>query len=168
CVMRVRVDSIWAVVDAVAAKRTKVALEGVASLLADREPALRILGLVARQIRIVARFKAAMADLAERGQTRHNIEFFRVERLAGQPRRAIHGAAQPRLAERMLTSYSPALRGGTGSGPLPLGSRYLGLAPPHRHNSRRLHQRPNRYPPNPNHDTSILAEDSPDAIRPFW
>ncbi len=109
-----------------------------------------------------------MADLAERGQTRHNIEFFRVERLAGQPRRAIHGAAQPRLAERMLTSYSPALRGGTGSGPLPLGSRYLGLAPPHRHNSRRLHQRPNRYPPNPNHDTSILAEDSPDAIRPFW
>jgi DNA polymerase-3 subunit delta len=61
-ITRVRVDSIWTVVDAVAARRTPVALEAVGSLLADREPPLRILALVARQLRMVAKAKQALAE----------------------------------------------------------------------------------------------------------
>ena len=46
-----------------------------------------------------------MADLAERGETRHNIDFFRLERFAGHPRarrsirpaqpRPLNGASRP-------------------------------------------------------------------------
>ncbi|MDQ3035901.1 MAG: DNA polymerase III subunit delta [Myxococcota bacterium] len=61
-IARIRVDSIWTVVDAVAARRTKVALEAVGSLLADREPPLKILAMVARQLRMVAKAKQALAD----------------------------------------------------------------------------------------------------------
>jgi DNA polymerase-3 subunit delta len=61
-VVRVRVDTIWALVDAVALKRTKVALEATLSMLADREPPLRILSMVARQVRMVAKMKSALED----------------------------------------------------------------------------------------------------------
>jgi DNA polymerase-3 subunit delta len=61
-VSRVRVDSIWTVVDAVAARRAPIALEAVGSLLADREPPLKILAMVARQLRMVAKAKQALAD----------------------------------------------------------------------------------------------------------
>ena len=62
CVSRVRVDSIWTVVDAVAARKAKPALAAVGTLLADREQPLRILAMVARQLRMVARMKQALAD----------------------------------------------------------------------------------------------------------
>lgn len=61
-VVRIRVDSIWAVVDAVAARRTSVALQAVGSMLADREPPLRILAMLARQLRMVAKAKQALAE----------------------------------------------------------------------------------------------------------
>ncbi len=61
-IARVRVDSIWTVVDAVAARRLDVALVGVGSLLAGREPPLRILALLARQLRMIAKMKQALAD----------------------------------------------------------------------------------------------------------
>lgn len=61
-VARIRVDSIWTLVDAVAARRTPVALEAVGSLLGDREPPLKILAMVARQLRMVAKAKQALAD----------------------------------------------------------------------------------------------------------
>ncbi|AKF04675.1 DNA polymerase III subunit delta [Sandaracinus amylolyticus] len=61
-IVRIRVDSIWTVVDAVAARKSAVALEAVGSLLADREPPLRILAMVARQLRMVAKAKQALAD----------------------------------------------------------------------------------------------------------
>jgi DNA polymerase-3 subunit delta len=61
-VVRVRVDTIWALVDAIALKRTKIALEAALSMLDDREPPLRILAMVARQIRMVAKMKAALED----------------------------------------------------------------------------------------------------------
>lgn len=61
-VTRVRVDTIWALVDAIALKRTKVALEAALSMLADREPPLRILAMVARQVRMVAKMKTALED----------------------------------------------------------------------------------------------------------
>ena len=61
-VVRIRVDSIWTVVDSVAARRASVALAGVGSLLADREPPLKILAMLARQLRMVARMKQALGD----------------------------------------------------------------------------------------------------------
>jgi DNA polymerase-3 subunit delta len=61
-VTRVRVDTIWALVDAIALKRTKKALEATLSMLADREPPLRMLGSVTRQVRLVAKMKAALED----------------------------------------------------------------------------------------------------------
>ncbi len=61
-VTRVRVDTIWALVDAIASKRTRPALEASLSMLADREPPLRILAMVARQVRMVAKMKAALED----------------------------------------------------------------------------------------------------------
>lgn len=61
-VTRIRVDSIWTLVDAVAARRASVALAAVGSLLADREPPLKILAMVSRQLRMVAKAKQALAD----------------------------------------------------------------------------------------------------------
>lgn len=57
CVTRIRVDSIWSLVDAVGARDARKALTAATSLLADREPPLRILAMVARQLRMVARMR---------------------------------------------------------------------------------------------------------------
>jgi DNA polymerase-3 subunit delta len=61
CIAKVRVESIWALVDAVGMRDRKVALRAAASLLADREPALRILAMLARQLRMVGRMQSALA-----------------------------------------------------------------------------------------------------------
>lgn len=63
CVTRVRVESIWALVDAVSQRDQRGSLRAAASLLSDREPPLRILAMLARQLRMVAR----MADALQRG-----------------------------------------------------------------------------------------------------
>jgi len=60
CVARVRVESIWALVDAVGMRDRRTALRSAASLLADREPPLRILAMVARQLRMLARMQGAL------------------------------------------------------------------------------------------------------------
>ncbi len=62
CVTRVRTDSIWALVDAVSGRDLSRALGAAGSLLADREPPLRILAMVARQLRMVAKMREALAD----------------------------------------------------------------------------------------------------------
>jgi DNA polymerase III subunit delta len=61
CVTKVRVESIWALVDAVGMRDRRTALRTASSLLADREPPLRILAMVARQLRIVSRMQSALA-----------------------------------------------------------------------------------------------------------
>jgi sarcosine oxidase len=86
-----------------------------------------------------------MADLAERGETRHNIELFRMGRFAGQPRSrraARHDPfasqpGQPGLARRPLSRLS--VRAGAGQ---------------------RLYD--------PQARTSVVAEEAEDAIRTFW
>ncbi|MCA9601496.1 MAG: DNA polymerase III subunit delta [Polyangiales bacterium] len=60
CVMRVRTESIWALVDAVSQRNARVAIHATGSLLADREPPLRILAMVARQLRMVAKMREAL------------------------------------------------------------------------------------------------------------
>jgi DNA polymerase III subunit delta len=62
CVTRVRVDSIWSLVDAVGLRDRRAALRSAASLLADREPPLRILAMLARQLRMIGRMQAALAS----------------------------------------------------------------------------------------------------------
>ena len=61
CVVKVRVESIWSLVDAVGMRDRPTAIKAVCSLLADREPPLRILAMVSRQLRIVARMQSALA-----------------------------------------------------------------------------------------------------------
>ncbi|MCC6876093.1 MAG: DNA polymerase III subunit delta, partial [Sandaracinaceae bacterium] len=62
CVTRIAADSIWALVDAVGVRDTARALGAAGSLLDDREPPLKILAMVARQLRIVARMREALAS----------------------------------------------------------------------------------------------------------
>ncbi|MCB9657981.1 MAG: DNA polymerase III subunit delta [Polyangiales bacterium] len=62
CVTRVRADSIWTLVDAISVKNTPLALGAASSLLADREPALRILAMVSRQLRMVAKMRQALGS----------------------------------------------------------------------------------------------------------
>jgi DNA polymerase-3 subunit delta len=61
CVAQVRGESIWALVDAVGQRNLEIALGAAASLLSEREPPLKILALVARQLRILAKLKRALA-----------------------------------------------------------------------------------------------------------
>ncbi len=60
CVSRVRVDSIWELVDAVSMRDSKGFLKAAASLLSHGEPPLRILAMIARQLRMVARIRHAL------------------------------------------------------------------------------------------------------------
>lgn len=60
CVSRVRAESIWALVDSVAERRASKAVLATAQLLKDREPPLRILALLARQLRLVSHAKEAL------------------------------------------------------------------------------------------------------------
>jgi DNA polymerase-3 subunit delta len=72
CVSRVRVETIWALVDAVGARNRRAALEASGSLLGDGEPPLRVLSMIARQLRILGRMRealragAAATDAAQR------------------------------------------------------------------------------------------------------
>lgn len=60
CVLHARVDSVWALVDAVGSRDLRVALSAGASLLGNQEPPLRILALIARQLRMLARMRSAL------------------------------------------------------------------------------------------------------------
>jgi len=60
CVSRVAADSIWALVDAVGMRDVARALAASGSLLDNREEPLRILAMIARQLRIVARMRDAL------------------------------------------------------------------------------------------------------------
>ncbi|MCB9594352.1 MAG: DNA polymerase III subunit delta [Sandaracinaceae bacterium] len=60
CVSRIAADSIWALVDAVGMRDVPKALAAAGSLLDNREEPLRILAMIARQLRIVARMRDAL------------------------------------------------------------------------------------------------------------
>jgi sarcosine oxidase len=49
-----------------------------------------------------------MADLAERGSSRHNIELFRLERFAGEPQ-GFHGAGRPGTVHGQRAGYGARL-----------------------------------------------------------
>jgi DNA polymerase-3 subunit delta len=60
CVSHARTASVWTLVDAVGARNGKVAIATAASLLGNREEPLRILALLARQLRTLARLRGAL------------------------------------------------------------------------------------------------------------
>lgn len=62
CVERLRTETIWVLVDAIAMRDQRRATHALSSLLADKEPPLRILAMIARQVRIVARMREALAS----------------------------------------------------------------------------------------------------------
>lgn len=62
CVTRIRVESIWSLVDAIGLKDLRKGVAAAQSLLDDREPPLRLLAMVARQLRIVARMREALSE----------------------------------------------------------------------------------------------------------
>jgi DNA polymerase-3 subunit delta len=62
CVSRIRVESIWTLVDAIGLKDKRKGIAAAQSLLDDREPPLRLLAMVARQLRIVARMREALSE----------------------------------------------------------------------------------------------------------
>ncbi len=62
CVTRIRVESIWSLVDAIGMKDLRKGIAAAQSLLDDREPPLRLLAMVARQLRIVARMREALSE----------------------------------------------------------------------------------------------------------
>lgn len=110
-VHRVRVDSIWQLVDAIALKRQKAAVEAVGSLLADREPPLKILGSISRQLRIVARMKDALDDgIPPQEATRYaGAPPFKARDLSEAARK--FSRADLRRAFRVLAETDQALKG---------------------------------------------------------
>ena len=62
CVTRIRVESIWSLVDAIGLKDRRKGVAAAQSLLDDREPPLRLLAMVARQLRIVARMREGLSE----------------------------------------------------------------------------------------------------------
>lgn len=111
CVARVRSESIWALVDAVGLRDRKTALRAAASLLAEREPPLRILAMVARQLRMVARMKSALiAGASEADATRAaGAPPFKARELAQAARRL--DAASLSRAFSVLAETDLALKG---------------------------------------------------------
>lgn len=100
CVARVKVDSIWALVDAVSMRDVRQASAAAASLLADREAPLRILAMLARQLRTVAR----MRDALQRGLSDEEAT-----KAAGAPpfkARALRAAAKRFTIEDLTRAFA--------------------------------------------------------------
>jgi DNA polymerase III subunit delta len=127
CVTRVRVESIWSLVDAVGLRDRRGALRAAASLLADREPPLRILAMIARQLRMVARMQTALASGAQPPEAARQAGAppFKARELASAARRF-----EPRLLARafaVLAETDVALKGSKRTGDAVLAGALLEL-----------------------------------------
>lgn len=111
CVSRVRTESIWALVDAVGQRNQRAALRATASLLADREPPLRILAMVARQLRMVARMADGLQGGLSAGEAAKaaGAPPFKAADLATAARR--FGQEQLAQAFKVLAKTDLALKG---------------------------------------------------------
>ena len=112
CVARVRVESIWALVDAVSARDRRTALKAAGSLLDDREPPLRILAMVVRQLRMLGRARQALDEGASPDQAASaaGAPPFKARELAAAARRL--SIAELRRAFRILAEADLAQKGG--------------------------------------------------------
>lgn len=130
CVTRVRTDTIWALVDSVSLRDSKKALSAAGSLLADREPPLRILAMVARQLRMVAKMREALADglRGPEAAKRAGAPPFKARDLTEAARRFT--MADLRLAFDILAEADLALKGSKRPGPVVLEEAILRLCTP--------------------------------------
>jgi DNA polymerase-3 subunit delta len=112
CVSRIRVESIWALIDAVSARDRRTALKAAGSLLGDREPPLRILAMVARQLRLVGRARQALDDGAspDAAAAAAGAPPFKARELAHAARRM--SMPDLRRAFRILAEADLAQKGG--------------------------------------------------------
>jgi DNA polymerase-3 subunit delta len=112
CVSRVRVESIWSLVDAVSARDRRTALKAAGSLLDDREPPLRILSLLSRQLRLLGRARQALDAGAtpEAAAAAAGAPPFKARELAHAARRM----SLPKLSDafRVLSEADLAQKGG--------------------------------------------------------
>jgi DNA polymerase-3 subunit delta len=110
-VSRVRVETIWKLVDAIALKRQKMAIDAVGSLLADREQPLGILGQISRQLRIVSRMKDALDEglRPDEAVKRAGAPPFKARDLSESAKKFTHGDL--RRAFRVLAETDQALKG---------------------------------------------------------
>jgi DNA polymerase-3 subunit delta len=112
CVSRVRVESIWALVDAVSARDRRTALKAAGSLLDDREPPLRILAMLGRQLRLLGRARQALDDGAspDAAAAAAGAPPFKARELAFAARRM--SMPELRRAFRILSEADLAQKGG--------------------------------------------------------
>jgi len=66
CVAKLRTESIWALVDALGMRDARKATHALVSLLADQEPPLRIVAMITRQFRMIAKAQEALRSGASR------------------------------------------------------------------------------------------------------
>lgn len=102
-VVPTREETIFQVVDAVSVKNGAAALEGIRGLLSVKEPPLRILGMLARQFRLIA----CVRDLAGKGMRDEEI----ASRLETKPFvvRKIRGQARRFSCEQALQAWAECL-----------------------------------------------------------
>jgi sarcosine oxidase len=103
-----------------------------------------------------------LADLAERGQSRHNIELFRLDRFTGRPaerprRSQVPARAPDRRPRRLDQAGERPFDGGLGS-PVPGAAAVL---PERRYRSRADGWTGDGH-------ASTITEEGLDALRPFW
>lgn len=127
CVAHVRIDSIWSLVDAVSARDAKTALASAASLLSDREPPLRILALVVRQLRAVAKMRDALASglKPQEAAQKAGVPPFKARDLANAVRR--FDDQKLARAFRLIAEADLALKGSKVPGPRVLERTLLAL-----------------------------------------
>ncbi len=134
CVAHARIESIWSLVDAVSSRDQKRALTAAASLLGDREPPLKILALVARQLRSVAKMRDALKSGLgpQEAAQKAGVPPFKARDMAASAKRFDDAKLEPRLC--------PGGRGRPGAqgqqGPRPAGPR----THPARRSARRRHR----------------------------
>jgi DNA polymerase-3 subunit delta len=111
CVSRVRVESIWALVDAVGLRDQRAALKAASSLLADREPPLRILAMITRQLRMIGRMQDGLRSgmAPESAATAAGAPPFKARELANAANRVSTGDLA--RAFRVLGEADLALKG---------------------------------------------------------
>jgi DNA polymerase-3 subunit delta len=111
CVAHLRTESVWSLVDAVGERNARQALAAAASLLADREPPLRILALVARQLRILAKLRAELASglKPQEATQRAGAPPFKARELCAMAKR--FDDAQLARAFRVIAETDVALKG---------------------------------------------------------
>jgi DNA polymerase-3 subunit delta len=127
CVAHARTESIWSLVDAVSGQDARTALIAAASLLGDREPPLRILALVVRQLRSVAKMRDALASglKPQEAAQKAGVPPFKARDLAAAAKR--FDDAKLARAFRLLAQADTDLKGSKVPGPRVLERTLLAL-----------------------------------------